>query len=131
MMKTITYLNILTEAVSATTNVHRLVRNNHDDTEQAALTADEYLAIAYTMDTARKLFEEFPETLKGKFTEELTEAMKFYYIHKHKVDSHPDVEDDNKDRHNLRSLGNTITVLHTFAHDLYQEAHDAKRLFDL
>ena len=135
-MKTITYLDILCEAISAVTSVNRMIRDSetHENWDAARLSVDEYLAVAYVSDTARKLFDEMPEGLASKLTEErgddlpICEVQGFFYLLKHKVEG-LDSEDGDREPYNMRSFCKTCHTLHSFAHDLYTEGLEAVKLY--
>ena len=130
-IKAMKYLQVLTEAISSANNVCRLIEKQKMESSEdyngdmVYLEGNEYLTIAYAMDTARYLFEMMPENMHCKRTDVYTTAYPFFYLHKHKSEE----KVDEQDVYNLRTLNRTISDLHSFAHDLFQEAHDAIALF--
>ena len=122
-MKNITYLDMMTESVSAMSAVIRFFKNNADDRKAVDLSTEPYLVVAYSCDTFRKLFDNAPDAIKESVTDEVTNAMSELYMHR--CESEEGVMPSSGVRYNLRLLSDHTHVLHMWAHELYQEAHTA------
>jgi hypothetical protein len=132
-MKTMTYLEILSESASAACNTHTLVTEAIEGSSDVAqISSDQYLAIAYTTDTLRGLLENLPDRLKSTLSDEVKEAIEGLYIHRYKSTIIVDDEDENPvdaDVYNLRAFRSLLHLLHTTAHNFLSDARDAARLY--
>ena len=125
-MKLIDLLDATTESISACTTTRRLLADLHIDHQaNAALTSDQWMTMCYAMDTSLKLFTMLPDTFKDRQDESVKTAQGEMYMHKHQLER----EDGDAKLHDLNSLSNTLTVMHSYAHDLYSDAREAIKLY--
>jgi hypothetical protein len=122
-MKTVDYIELLTESVTAMTNVFDLIKDHIGGDcsgEPVELQNNVYLALAYTMDTFRFIWNAMPEALVELADPEANKVMKKFYLHLNK----------DGDMYQLNTLRSDASLLHSVAYKLWEGANEAKRIYE-
>jgi hypothetical protein len=122
-MKTANYIELMTESVTAMTNVFDLIRDHVGfdcSGEPCELKNNDYLALAYTMDTFRLVWNNMPEALKDQVDPEAEKIMKSFYLHLNKSDT---------DYYQLNGLRADASFMHSTVYRIWEDMDRARKLY--
>jgi hypothetical protein len=122
-VKVIDILDALTEAVSATNySIRSVLECAVDEHHAMPLSNDEYLHLAYACEAQEKIWKLLPAEI---FTDEVKAKLSGFSAYAAKTDD----TEGTSDLYDVKGLMNRAYWLHSAAHDAYETAQNAIKLY--